>query len=198
MRAVRSTTAATVVSCAVAVWCAPSISAQQAAAEQRGRPGGRAGAATAAPVSPAELQMMFDGYVLMQAQEALQLNEEQFPRFLGKLKALQAARRRAQAQRARAFQELRRLSAADSAPGTSGASGAGGASEEAELRRQLKALDDIDAKSAADVRQAHAELDEVLDVRQQARFRIFEENMERRKVELLMRARQAARQGNRF
>jgi hypothetical protein len=32
----------------------------------------------------------------------------------------------------------------------------------------------------------------MLDVRQRARFRIFEENMERRKLELLARARQAA------
>jgi len=34
----------------------------------------------------------------------------------------------------------------------------------------------------------------VLDLRQQVRFRIFEEQMERRKVDLLMRARQANRQ----
>ena len=33
-------------------------------------------------------------------------------------------------------------------------------------------------------------VDQVLDVRQQARFRLFEEQMERRKVDLLMRARQ--------
>jgi len=35
--------------------------------------------------------------------------------------------------------------------------------------------------------------DEVLDVRQQARFRVFEENIERRKIELLIRARQQNR-----
>jgi hypothetical protein len=35
----------------------------------------------------------------------------------------------------------------------------------------------------------------VLDVRQQARFRLFEEQIERRKVDLLMRARQGARRG---
>jgi hypothetical protein len=37
----------------------------------------------------------------------------------------------------------------------------------------------------------------VLDVRQQARFRTFEEMLERRKLDLLMRARQgAARRGS--
>ncbi len=40
------------------------------------------------------------------------------------------------------------------------------------------------------MRDALTGVDEVLDVRQQLRFRLFEEQMERRKVELLMRARQ--------
>jgi hypothetical protein len=35
-------------------------------------------------------------------------------------------------------------------------------------------------------------VDEVLDVRQQARFRMFEDMIERRKLDLLMRARQRA------
>ena len=47
-----------------------------------------------------------------------------------------------------------------------------------------------------DVRDALAGIDQVLDVRQQVRFRLFEEQMERRKVDLLMRARQANRQRN--
>ena len=52
------------------------------------------------------------------------------------------------------------------------------------------------ATAAAEIRQAQNDLDEVLDVRQQARFRVFEEEIERRKVELVVRARQARRQGN--
>ena len=43
------------------------------------------------------------------------------------------------------------------------------------------------------MRKAYNALDEVLDVRQQARFRVFEEQIERRKIELLMRARQQNR-----
>ena len=43
------------------------------------------------------------------------------------------------------------------------------------------------------IRKAQGAVDQVLDVRQQARFRVFEENMERRKLELLARARQANR-----
>jgi hypothetical protein len=41
-------------------------------------------------------------------------------------------------------------------------------------------------------------LNQVLDTRQQARFRLLEEQMERRKLELLMRARQANRPRNQF
>ena len=41
-------------------------------------------------------------------------------------------------------------------------------------------------------------VDQVLDLRQQARFRVFEEQMERRKVELLLRARQANRPRQQF
>ena len=40
------------------------------------------------------------------------------------------------------------------------------------------------------MRKAYNTLDEVLDVRQQARFRVFEEQIERKKLELLLRARQ--------
>jgi hypothetical protein len=43
------------------------------------------------------------------------------------------------------------------------------------------------------VRQAYDALDEMLNLHQRARLRVFEEQMERRKVELLTRARQAAR-----
>ena len=44
------------------------------------------------------------------------------------------------------------------------------------------------------MRKAYEAIDQVLDLRQQAQFRVFEELMERRKLELVMRARQANRQ----
>jgi len=43
------------------------------------------------------------------------------------------------------------------------------------------------------MRQAYDALDEVLDARQQARFRVFEDQIEQRKLDLLMRARERAR-----
>jgi len=40
------------------------------------------------------------------------------------------------------------------------------------------------------LKKADDAIDQLLDIRQQAKFRIFEEQMERRKLELVMRARQ--------
>ena len=64
--------------------------------------------------------------------------------------------------------------------------------EEASLRQQLKSLRDHDDRAAEELRKAYDGIDEVLDARQQARFRLFEERLELRKLDLLMRARQGA------
>ena len=128
-------------------------------------------------VAPSEIQRLFDAYVIMQAQQALQLTDEQYPKFLGRVKALQSARQRGLAARVRILREIRRLSDAASVDDT-------------QARAQIQALADLDVRTESEVRDALAGVDEVLDVRQQLRFRLFEEQMERRKVELLMRARQ--------
>ena len=134
------------------------------------------------PVTPGEIQQMFDAYVLMQAQDTLKLNEEQYPKFLTRLRALQGVRRRGDNQRLMLLNQLRRiLNAAD------------GRTDEAMIRERLKSLADLTASLAVELKQAQDSLDEVLDLRQQARFRVFEEEMERRKVELVMRTRQANR-----
>jgi hypothetical protein len=139
--------------------------------------------AAADTVSPAEIQRLFDAYVAMQAQQALQLSDEEYPKFLARIRALQAARQRGVADRGRVLQELRRI--LNSQP-----------IDENQARVQLKALDDVDTRTAADERAARAALDQLLDVRQQLRFRLFEEQMERRKMELVLRAQQASRPRN--
>jgi hypothetical protein len=132
-------------------------------------------------LSPAEVVGMLDAYALVQAENALQLNDSQYGTFVGRLKTLQETRRRNQRARNQLVQELRRLTAAQVAT-----------VDEAAIRDRLKALRELDERSAADLRRAYDSLDEVLDIRQQARFRIFEENLERRKMDLLLRARQRA------
>lgn len=129
-------------------------------------------------VSPGEIQRLFDAYVVMQAQQELQLTDEQYPKFLARVKVLQSARQRGLAERGRIIQELRRLDGAQSL-------------DETQTRTQLRALADADTRSAGEVRDALAAIDQILDLRQQVRFRIFEEQMERRKADLVLRARQA-------
>jgi Spy/CpxP family protein refolding chaperone len=136
-----------------------------------------------AGVTPGEVQRLFDAYAIMQAQQELQLSDEQYPRFLARMKALQTARQRGLVDRNRVLQEMRRLINAPQL-------------DETQSKTQLKALADIDARVVAEVRDAQVGIDQVLDVRQQLRFRLFEEQMERRKVELLLRARQANRPRN--
>jgi hypothetical protein len=152
------------------------LAAPAASAQEAGRQG-RAGGRGQGGVTPAEIQRLFEAYETMQAQDALHLTDAQYPQFVPRMKALQEARRRGTADRARLVANLARLTAAD-APG-----------DETQIRGELKALDDVDARMRDEVRQTMDALNQVLDVRQQARFRVLEEQMERRKVELLMRAR---------
>jgi hypothetical protein len=92
-----------------------------------------------AELRPAEIQRLFDAYLVMEAQQTLGLSDTQYPTFLTRLRALQETR-----------------------------------------RRHLQARGQLLAELA-----------------QQARFRVFEEQIERRKLELMLRARQAARQSQR-
>ena len=140
-------------------------------------------------VSPQEFDQLFNSFVAMQAQQDLQLSDDQYGQFVVRLRALQDTRRRAQNQRNRVFGELRRLVQA-------GNRGTGAPADESLIKDQLKSLDDLETRSTAEIRQAQANLDQLLDARQQARFRLLEERVERQKVDLLMRVRQGTgRQG---
>lgn len=153
------------------------------AAAQRGRgraQGSGVGAGDAPAGSPAEIQRMFDSYALIQAQDQLKISDQTFPQFLGRFKALQDTRRHNMLERFRLVQELRKLSNDSQA-------------DETQMKDRLRALDELDARTQTEVAKAYEAINQVLDVRQQAKFRVFEENMERRKLELVTRARQANR-----
>lgn len=154
--------------------CALLVMATVPAAAQRGD-------AAQAPrdLGPGEIQRLFDAYTAVQAQEALGLDDVEFGRFLPKLKALQDTRRRVEVERQRRTNELARLL------------GPAQRVDDAQLREHLRMLADLDTKAHDDVRAAHAAVEQVLDVRRQARFRVFEMQMERRKFELVLRARRA-------
>ena len=126
-----------------------------------------------------ELVNMLDTYAIVQAQEALQLPDAQYGTFVTRLKRLQQIRRENTRARNRIIQELRKLTQSPTP-------------DENALRTQLKAFQDLEVSAADELRRAYAAVDEVLDARQQARFRIFEERMERQKMDLLIRARNRA------
>lgn len=143
-------------------------------------PGARGRANRPRPgLTNAELVSMLDTYAIVQAQEALQLNDTQYGQFVTRLKKLQETRRRNQQERNQILQDLRRLSDPQAT-----------APDEAAIRERLKALRSHDERTAADLRRAYEAVDELLDAAQQARFRVFEETMERRKLDLLVRARE--------
>jgi hypothetical protein len=136
----------------------------------------------AGALSPGEVVAMLDAYALVQAQETLQLSETQYAPFVARLKKLQETRRKNQQAHNQIVQELRKLAGPQATPPY----------DEAAIRDRLKALRELDERAALELRRASDGVDEVLDVRQQARFRMFEEQIERRKLDLLLRARQRA------
>jgi Spy/CpxP family protein refolding chaperone len=129
-----------------------------------------------------ELVNMLDTYAIVQAQEALQLADDKYGQFVTRLKRLQQVRRQNTRARNKILQDLRRLTQ-EATP------------DDNALRAGLKALQDHDVNAAEELRRAYAAVDELLDPKQQARFRIFEERMELRKLDLLMRARTRAAPG---
>ena len=151
-------------------------------AAAQGRNPQRQGADVEPPaLTPVEVLNMLDAYALVQAQNALNLSDDQYGEFVSRLKKLQGARRRLQQARNGLIAELRRLTN----PGVQQL-------DEATVRDRLRQLRDLDAKTPTELKAAYDAIEEVLDLRQQARFRIFEETIERRKLDLLMRARRSA------
>jgi hypothetical protein len=137
-------------------------------------------------MTPGEIQKLFDAYLVMETQQALSLTDQQYPQFLTRLRALQETRRRNLQQRNQLMAQLQRMTNPRLTTRV----------DEAQIKERLTALQELESRNAAEMRKAYNALDEVLDVHQQARFRVFEEQIERRKIELLMRARQQNRLNN--
>jgi hypothetical protein len=139
--------------------------------------------ADADTLSDAQLLAMLDAYAIVQAQQQLGISDDKYGAFAARLKRLQDTRRRNQRERRMIIQELRRL-AGPRATETA---------DEATIRNQLMQLRTHDDKAAAEMRKAYDALDEILDPQQQARFRLLEEVIEQRKLDLLVRARDKVR-----
>lgn len=138
----------------------------QAAAQARGENPG---------ADPAELARLFDAYTVMQAQEVLGLDDARFGPFVTRLRGLQELRRRHLRERALLMRDLRRLL---QTPGN-----------DPLIKEKLDDLARLDTTTRADEQKARDAVDEILDIRQRARFRLLEQQLELRKLELVNRAR---------
>ena len=127
-----------------------------------------------------------DQFAMVQAQRTLELNESQYAQFVPLLRELQQLKRRNFQARNRLLQELRRQ-----------VRGRGGQPEadDATLTATLQKLRENEERAASELKAAYDALDAVMTPRQRARFRLFEEQIEGRKLELLLNARTRAARG---
>ena len=117
---------------------------------------------------------------VVQAQNALQLTDAQYGPFVTRLRKLQENRRRNNQIRNRLLQELRTMAAPNATRTRTRCGKSCGPCASTTSRARRRSQRDSEA------------VDEVLDVRQQVRFRLLEERLERQKLDLLMRSRRGA------
>ncbi len=138
----------------------------------------------AGQISPADIQAMFDAMTVMDAERFLSLTSDQFPPFVQRLKKLQEARVLHTRRRNRAMNELRQL-----------ANPQNGTGDDAAIDGKLKELAAIDTEGRAAMAAALDGVDQLLTPRQRARFRLLEDNIDRKKLDFLTRVRQSAGRG---
>lgn len=139
-------------------------------APRGGRPGGP-GAAT--PADQLQVQRLLDAWALVQAKDQLRLTDEQYPGFVARLTKLHDTRRRIAMERRRLMAELRAL--LNQSP----------VAKDDVLSTKIRALDEVTKRGVDEAQQATLDIDGVLTPWQRGRYRMFEELVERRKIEML-------------
>jgi len=131
------------------------------------------------PMSPVNIQQMFDAMAVMEAERFLPLTSDQYPVFVQRLRRLQEAKMQYNRRRTKALNELRGLTGPQSQPDV----------PDSLIDAKLKELAAAEMEGMAGVRKALDDLDAGLTVRQRARYRLLEENVERRKIDFLTKVR---------
>ena len=126
------------------------------------------------PAKLATAQDALDGIEIATADKFLEVPSERYGDFIQRLRELQLVRRRRQIARLQLLNAIRRQ--VNQQP-----------TDDARLDATIGQFDDFDRQTVEDVRAAYGKIDEILTLRQRARFRIFEEQMEQRKLEILTR-----------
>jgi hypothetical protein len=121
---------------------------------------------------------MVDAYVLANIQESLELDDDQYARVIPLVNKLQKTRREHFGERSRALRKMRRLLRS-------------GTATEAEVVEALRAFNAVAAEGPERIRKQLAALDAILTPLQQAKYRVFEVEVERRMRELMRRSRRS-------
>ena len=130
-----------------------------------------------------EVQQIVDGWEIATAEKTLELNDQQYVPFIQQLRKLQSGRRQQFMQRQRMLMSLRQT--INQQP----------AADDATIDARLKQYDDLERRHQQELQALHASIDAVLTPRQRARFRVLQEQMERRKLEVLSKAMRAGGSG---
>jgi Spy/CpxP family protein refolding chaperone len=130
-----------------------------------------------------EVQQIVDGWEIATAEKTLELNDQQYVPFIQQLRKLQSGRRQQFMQRQRMLMSLRQT--LNQQP----------AADDAAIDARLKQYDDLERRHQQELQALHASIDAVLTPRQRARFRVLQEQMERRKLEVLSKAMRAGGPG---
>ena len=136
-----------------------------------------------------EVEGMMEAYILSKLQDSLDLTDEQFGRMVVAQKKLQDTRREYRRSRSGVLRRLRQTLHREEAP-------------DEEIERLLSELETLRDGFYEDEKARYADIDAILDVRQRARYRILEVEIQRRLQQLMRRVRGERRQGrerpNRF
>jgi Spy/CpxP family protein refolding chaperone len=179
---------ATVLALAAAIVCLPAVGVTQEASA----PPPQTGAPPPPPpqepqvdpgqLTAAQVEQEFDNFALGQAQRQLGLAEAQYFRFARAYRELQMVKRRALRERRAMTNELGALVRQP-----------GPVADPTAVAAKIAALDEQLVQTAVAVQRAHVAIDNVLNLRQRARFRQFEQQMEQKKLELLALAQAGGR-----
>jgi ABC-type transporter Mla subunit MlaD len=127
---------------------------------------------------------MVDAYVIANIQESLDLDDDQYARIIPLVNKLQKARREYHRERGRTLRQMRQLLKS-------------GAATESQLEEAVASLKTLEVEGPARIRERVDELDSILSPVQQAKYRVFEMDVERRLRDLMRRGRRERTQEGR-
>ena len=123
-----------------------------------------------------EVEGMMEAYILSKLQDSLDLTDEQFGSMVVAQKKLSDTRREYRRDRMQVLRQMRQTLQRDQAG-------------ESELQPLLSELDTLRDEFASNEKSRYAAIDDILDIRQRARYRVLEVELQRRLGEMMRQVR---------